>query len=141
LIYADTSVVAAYYLPEALSGRVQSIFGEHDEVFISELVEVEFMAAVSLRLRLGDITPDEARQATDLFTAHADGGLYGKVRLAAGHYRTARDYIGRFDAPLKSPDALHIAAASQRRLPLVAADRQLVRNAEAFGVEAELIEA
>lgn len=141
MIYADTSVVVAYYLPEPSSERVQRTFANEDEVFISELVEVEFVSAVSLRMRLGDISADEARRAADLFTAHADGGLYGKVCLTVRHFRMARGYIGRFEAPLKAPDALHIAAAGERGLRLTAADGQLVRNARAFGVEAELIEA
>lgn len=141
MIYADTSVVIAYYLPEPLSGRVQRTFSEEGEVFISELVEVEFVSAVSLRLRLGDISPGEARRAADLFAAHADGGLYAKARLTAAHYRTARDYIGRFDTPLKSPDALHIAVAGERSLQLLTADRQLAKNAEVFSAKAKLMEA
>lgn len=141
MIYADTSAVVAYYVPEELSEHVQRAFADEDEVFISELVEVEFVSAVSLRMRLGDISSDEARRAAGLFTAHADGGLYGKVGLTARHFRMARGYIGGFEAAIKAPDALHIAAAGERGLRLMAADGQLVRNARAFGVEAELVEA
>lgn len=141
MIYADTSIVVAYYLPEPLSERVQRTFVEEDEVFISELVEVEFASAVSMRLRLGEIAPGEARRVADLFAAHADGGLYATARLSAIHYRTARDYIGSFDSPLESLDALQLAVAGERDLELLTADRQLARNAELFGVKAKLMEA
>lgn len=62
------------------------------------------------------------------------------MHLEAAHYRWARDAIARFDLPLKSPDALHLAAAYVGELRLVTADRQLARNAGALGVRSELIE-
>ena len=62
------------------------------------------------------------------------------MQLEATHYRWARDGIERFDLPLKSPDALHLAAAYVGELRLVTADRQLARNAGALGVRSELIE-
>jgi predicted nucleic acid-binding protein len=52
---------------------------------------------------------------------------------------TARGFIGRFDLPLESPDALHLAVAAEQRLPLVTADQQLARNAASLGLEVELI--
>jgi predicted nucleic acid-binding protein len=141
LIYLDTSVVIAYYLTDAHSARAQEIHARDGDLFISELVELEVMSVISRLLRTGSITADEARRAADLFIGHADGGLYAKANLTAVHFRMARGYVGRFDAPLKAPDALHIAAAGEKGLRLMAADGQLVRNARAFGVEAELVEA
>lgn len=134
MIYLDTSVVIAYYLADAHSERAQEIYARDEDLFISELVELEVMSVISRLLRTGSIPADEARRA-------ADGGLYGKVGLTVRHYRMARGYIGGFEAGAKAPDALHIAAAGERGLRLMAADGQLVRNARAFGVEAELIEA
>jgi predicted nucleic acid-binding protein len=65
--------------------------------------------------------------------------LYGRRHLEAGHYRLARDYIARFDLPLKAPDALHLALCSAEDLTLLTADRQLARNAEALDVRTELV--
>jgi predicted nucleic acid-binding protein len=138
--YFDTSVVVAYYLPEPLSGRVQEIYENILGPEISELVEVEVVAALSLRLRVGDIRREQAERVAGLFTDHLEEGLYVRRHLHAGHYRLARDFIARFDLPLKSPDALHLAICAAEDLSLFTADRQLARNAEALSVDFELVE-
>ena len=66
-------------------------------------------------------------------------GLYARIHIHAGHYLAARAFIARFDLPLRSPDALHLAVAAGEGLPLVTADQQLARNAEALGLEVELV--
>lgn len=137
--YLDTSVVVAYYLPEALSTRAQAIYTAQAAPAISELVELEFFAALSLRLRTGDLERTQAERVASLFLSHLDGGWYTRIHLHAGHYVAARSFIARFDLPLKSPDALHLAVSASERLPLVTADRQLARNAESLGLEVELV--
>ncbi|MDQ3378351.1 MAG: type II toxin-antitoxin system VapC family toxin [Actinomycetota bacterium] len=137
--YFDTSVVVAYYLPEENSAAVQSIYEDADEPEISTLVQLEFFAAVSLRVRIGDLSHEEAEEVSTIFDAHLRDGLYGRRHLEAGHYRLARDYIARFDLPLKAPDALHLALCSAEDLTLLTADRQLARNAEALDVRTELV--
>jgi predicted nucleic acid-binding protein len=37
--YLDTSVVAAYYVPEPLSEKAQELYEAHDRISISDLVE------------------------------------------------------------------------------------------------------
>lgn len=137
--YLDTSVVVAYYVPEALSTRAQAIYTAHTAPAISELVELEFFAALSLRLRTGDLERTQAERVASLFLSHLDGGWYTRIHLHAGHYLAARGFIARFDLPLKSPDALHLAVSASERLALVTADRQLARNAESLGLEVELV--
>lgn len=106
---------------------------------ISALVELEFFAAVSLRVRIGDLAREEAEEVSTLFDSHLQDGLYGRRNLDAGHYRLARAYIARFDLSLKSPDAIHLALCSAEDLTLLTADHQLARNAEAIDVQTELV--
>lgn len=73
------------------------------------------------------------------FLSHLREGVYTEVLLKADHYRQARDYIARFDLPLKAPDALHLAVSAGQGLPLITADRQLARNAATLGIGAELV--
>ena len=115
------------------------MYEEADVPEISALVELEFFAAVSLRVRIGDLGREEAEEVSTLFDSHLQDGLYGRRSLDAGHYRLACDYVARFDLPLKSPDALHLALCAAEDLTLLTADRQLARNAEALGVRAELV--
>lgn len=137
--YLDTSVVVAYYVPEPLSTRVQAIYNAQTGPAISELVELELFAALSLRLRTGDLERAQAERVVTLFLSHLEGGWYTRIHLHAGHYLAARGFIARFDLPLKSPDALHLAVSAAERLPLVTADRQLARNAERLGLEVDLL--
>lgn len=115
------------------------MYEEADAPEIGALVELEFFAAVSLRVRIGDIAREEAEAVSILFKSHLQDGLYSRRSLDAGHFRLARDYIARFDLPLKSPDALHLALCAAEDLTLFTADRQLARNAEVLDVRAELV--
>ncbi len=137
--YLDTSVVVAYYLPEPLSTHAQAIYNAPHTLAISELVELEFFAALCLRLRIGHLERTQAERVASLFLSHLEGGWYTRIHLHAGHYLAARGFIARFDLPLKSPDALHLAVSAGERLPLVTADHQLARNAQSLGLEVELV--
>jgi hypothetical protein len=137
--YLDTSVVVAYYVPESLSTRAQAIYTTQTVPAISELVELEFLAALSLRLRTGDLERTQVDRITSLFLSHTEAGWYTRIHLHAGHYLAARGFIARFDLPLKSPDALHLAVSALERLPLITADQQLARNAETLGLDVDLI--
>lgn len=139
MLYLDTSILVAYYVPEALSQFVQQRLRSAAEITISELAQTEFVAALSLRQRIGDLSLADVQQVTTLFTQHLDENLYRSLHLNRAAYRQARDYIARFDLPLKAPDALHLAAAALEQLPLVTADRQLARNAETLGIDVELL--
>ena len=75
-----------------------------------------------------------------LFDEHLEARLYTSIHLQPDHYRWARAAIARFDLPLKSPDAMHLAAAAIGGCTLVTADRQLARNAESLTVSFDLIE-
>jgi uncharacterized protein len=139
-VYLDSSVVVAYYVPEPNSAHVQRLYEDLGQPVISELVDLEVVAALSLRCRIGDLERTQARRVVGLFDEHRDAGLYARLNLQANHYRWARDAIARFDLPLNAPDALHLAAVREDGLRLVTADRQLARNAEALGVAFDLIE-
>lgn len=138
--YLDTSIVVAYYLPEALSERVQSIYDGDSGPTTSDLVDLELFSALSLRVRTGELARQDADRVARLFVSHLEAGLYARVVLTASHHRSARDLIARFDLPLKAPDALHLAVASAARLPLFTADDQLARNARALGIDVTLIQ-
>jgi len=108
---------------------VQTHFAGNLQPIISSLAEVEVLSVFSRLVRTQSLTLDAAKQVADIFTTHLEQGLYGRLNLQMRHYRQARDYIARFDLPLKSPDALHLAAVALEQLPLVTADGQLARNA------------
>jgi hypothetical protein len=139
LIYLDTSVVAPFYWQEQLSDTVQTLLGNESEVALSQLVEVELFSALSRRVRMGEISQDQAGAIAERFETHVDYGFYTRLPVEGLHYSLAKEWIRRFDTPLRTLDALHLAIASSQGICLITADRGLAGSAEAFGVEVRLL--
>ena len=59
--------------------------------------------------------------------------------MEPAHYQLAREWISRFQTPLRTLDALHLACASSNELCLVTADDGLAESAEALGLEWRLL--
>lgn len=135
----DTSALVAFYVPEAVSGKVQRCYSGLDTAVISALTEIEFYSAVSRRVRMKELARDDARSVVARFEAHVDGRLYRMIPLTEREYALARSWLGAFETSLRTLDALHLAAASANDLVLVTVDKALVRSARHFGVECKLV--
>jgi len=55
MYYIDTSVLVAYYCPEALSEQVQVFLSEQVKPAISSLTEVELFSAIARKVRMGEL--------------------------------------------------------------------------------------
>ncbi|KAM3116328.1 type II toxin-antitoxin system VapC family toxin [Phormidesmis sp. 146-33] len=139
MIYLDTSVVAPLYWAEALSDRVEALLRQEVELGISQLVEVELCSALSRRVRVGEIERDEAQAIASRFQTDLNSGFYSQLDLEPIHYDMARNWIRRFDTPLRTLDALHSAIASAHTIPLVTADEGLAVCANVLGVEVQVL--
>lgn len=135
MIYLDTSVVVAYYCPEPLSGKAERVVRAQVRPAVSELTELEFLSAVSRKVRQRQMRHRDAVRVAAQFLAHLEGLLYTRVALDRRHYRLAGDWMGRFTTPLRTLDALHLAVASSEGMRLATADGTLARSGEALGVE------
>ncbi len=51
MAYIDTSVLVAYYCPEPLSDQVEAILLNTERPAISQLTEVEFISALTRKIR------------------------------------------------------------------------------------------
>jgi len=139
MVYLDTSVLAAYYCPEALSAKVEKAILRRKRLAISLLVEVEFVSAVSRKLREGALTRADAARIVSQFGVHIAEGYYERFAIESSHYEVARDWIGQFVAPLRTLDALHLAVCFAHDAVLLTADAGLARAANRFRVPAELL--
>jgi predicted nucleic acid-binding protein len=88
---------------------------------------------------MGEISLDEARQIAIAFQIDLEDGYCARIPLQPIHYSLAREWLSRFDTPLRTLDALHLAVAASNHLRLVTADEALARAADAFGVEVQLL--
>jgi predicted nucleic acid-binding protein len=105
------------------------------------LTEIELLSAISRKVRMGELEAMEAQKIATKFSTHLGENLYRRLPLERRHYALARDWIGRFQTPLRTLDALHLAVAVSEELRLVTADQGLARSSEIMGMEVQWIAA
>jgi hypothetical protein len=137
--YLDTSVLAAYYAPEARSARVQQLLSRLAGPTVSPLVEVELYCAVARKVRAKEIEPSAALRIFSEFQLHLSEPRFAVVPIQAAEYVLAREWLAQLATPLRVLDALHLAAAFSNDLVLVTADKTLADSAKRFGVKQKLI--
>jgi predicted nucleic acid-binding protein len=141
MAYLDTSVVVAYYCPEALSAAVGKAFARIPTPAISPLTEVEVRSGLALKIRTGQISAADASKILAQFSVHLSDGFYRIVEVGPREFELARDWIGLFTTPLRTLDALHLACAFANGLPILTADKSLSNSARSLGVVCKLIHA
>ena len=139
MIYLDTSVIAPFYWSEALSDMVEKLLRTETARGLSQLVEVELFSALSRRVRMREISQEEARAIANRFQTHLDNDFYLLIPIESVHYQLARNWIGQFNTSLRTLDALHLACASYNNIRLVTADDALAASAEALEIEVQLL--
>jgi len=116
-----------------MSRAVERWFRRLRQPAVSDLAELEVISAIARKIRDRTMSPEDGRKVAAMFLAHLDGGYYTRVPVAREHYRLARDWISRFDIPLSTLDALHLAVSSLAGLRLATADQGLARQARVIG--------
>jgi hypothetical protein len=141
MYYIDTSVIVAYYCPEALSDKAEDFLSKIDRPNISTLTEVEFFSALSRKIRNKEMDAKTARKISAKFLSHLEGKYFHYLPVAANHYRLAGNWIAQFTLPLKSLDAIHLAVASCEDFSMATFDHQLYHNAKKLDINAILLDA
>jgi predicted nucleic acid-binding protein len=139
MAYVDTSVLVACYCAEPLSPKADRAVRRSGPPAISPLVEVEFHSALALKTRVGQIDAKSATRVLATLRLHLEEHRFRIVPIEAKEYALACGWIGRFAAPLRTVDALHLAAAFSAGLPILTADRGLAACAKHFGVKHLLV--
>ena len=133
----DTSVLVAALTDEAATARVQRWLGERqpDELAISEWVATEFSAALSIKLRNGQIGPDERAAALAAFVRLSSESL-SALSVSAAQFRAAARFADQHKLGLRAGDALHLAIAADHGATIATLDQRLAEAALALGVSA-----
>jgi predicted nucleic acid-binding protein len=137
--YIDTSVLGAYYCPEALSAKAEESLREISTPVISLLSEVEFASLISRKRRLRELSVNQAKVIIDLFGNHVAEGSYRRLAVTTEHFLKARQLLTSSDGSLHSLDALHLALAIAENIPLMTADRDLAKAARLLKTNVILI--
>jgi hypothetical protein len=139
MAYLDTSVVVAYYYPEALSLQAQDVLRQQAIPALSFLTEVEFASAVAKKVRQDELSRVDGNRILAKFTSHVDAGLYRMITVKKHHWQLAKGWISLMTTPLRTLDALHLAIASSEDLQLITMDRQLAKAAELLDLDVVLV--
>ena len=125
--YLDTSVLVALFLTDMHTERARRIIGSGDDLLLSDFAAAEFSSAISGFHRVGRLDAEAARSIFadfDAWSVHA----CRPVQLEPLDMRASDQFMRRLDLTLRTPDALHVAAAGRLRASLATFD---VRMAEA----------
>jgi len=139
MFFLDTSILAAYYMPERKTSAIQKILSKPSPKIISPLVHVELFSVVSRRVRMGDYTGEVAREIATQFRHHISTGCFGHIPVTQNEYSLAADWISQFNTPLRTLDALHLASAHHSGLTLLTADKALATSAKKLGISVKYI--
>jgi predicted nucleic acid-binding protein len=128
--YIDTSVLGAYYCPEALSSSAENALRHLKAPVISSLSEVEFASLISRKRRLKELNEHQAQEILDLFGTHVAEGSYRRIAMTTEHFLKARQLITARKVALHTLDALHLSIAITENLALMTADGDLGKAAK-----------
>lgn len=138
--YLDTSALIALYCPEAWSEKTEKIIQGLERIpVISELVEVEFCSVLTRKKHMREISHKSAQSILTEFFLHLEQHYYRHCLLNTSHFQQARNWLCQLKTSLRTLDALHLAVCHQERLPLLTADKRLVRAARFFGIETAVV--
>ncbi len=139
-VYADTSLLTAYYCPERGSDKAQAYLTAQNSIAISWLSETEMISALSKKVRQQAISPDDAQKIIRVFRSHSDAGHYEILSIGINDYRDANRFIGGFNTGLRTLDALHMAVTLRTNKILATADIKLAEAAEGLGGSVDFID-
>jgi predicted nucleic acid-binding protein len=139
MCYIDTSVLVAYYCPEALSDRAEECILSAESPAVSQLTRLELVSAVSRKIREG-MSQEDGQKIIRQFERHLfKEKLYRLLEIEEHHYTMAAGWISQFNTPLRSLDGLHLAASCTAHLTLLTADLRLAQAAQFFGIDVTLL--
>ncbi|MFA6009792.1 MAG: type II toxin-antitoxin system VapC family toxin [Desulfobacteraceae bacterium] len=139
MAYIDTSVLVAYYCPEAISDKVEAMLLSMERPAVSQLTVVELASAISRKIREGTLTRESGEEIISLFNTHITENRFAHYVLQSEHFTTAFKWISRLDTPLRTLDALHLAVAKNCKMPIITSDSHLAQSARILGVDFQYI--
>ena len=133
-IYLDTSALVALFTADPLTGRADAFLRQRAPVLIiSDFTAAEFASAVSRRVRMKELSREQARTLFSSF----DTWISRETELAlteTADIACAAVFLRRLDLALRTPDALHIAIAQRVGADLLTFDQQMAKSAAKLGV-------
>ena len=137
--YLDTSALAKLYLNEPGSDAFADFVRDCDRPRISTLVVAEMRSLLQRHRRVGSIDDAYAGVALDLLLADIEEGRILRLPIHDEDLWGATHLMGSMpSAPLRTLDAIHLAACQARHIRLLAtADARMADAARSLGMDVE----
>lgn len=138
--YLDTSILVAALTNEAKTTSMQSWLAKQEagELAVSDWVATEFSAALSVKLRTGQIAELHRAEALAAF-ARLQAESFVFLAVTATDFKSASRFADQYRLGLRAGDALHLAVCSRHGATLCTLDRRLSEAGPPLGVKTKLL--
>jgi len=140
MLYIDTSVLVAALTNESRTGEMQDWLASQEprDLVISDWVTTEFSAALSMKVRTGQLGPGHRAEVLAALRSMAEASF--EVAAVGRHdFAAAARFSDQHATGLRAGDALHLAIAANHGYRLVTLDHTLTRAGLAVGVNTQLL--
>ena len=140
MLYLDTSLLVAALTREIKTAIVLAWLDDQEpaELAISEWVATEFSAALSIKLRSGQIGANDRADALARFAGLCAESL-AVLPISDIHFRTAARFADQHAIGLRAGDALHLAICADHGAALYTLDRRLSEAGSVLGMTTTLL--
>lgn len=140
MLYVDTSILVAALTNEARTAEMQDWLADQPagNLAVSDWVLTEFSAALSVKLRTGQLRATDRANALAMFAELVEASFY-VLPVRRADFQVAARFADQYTTGLRAGDALHLAVAANHGARIRALDRGLVSAAETLGVSASLV--
>ncbi|MEO7143620.1 MAG: type II toxin-antitoxin system VapC family toxin [Bryobacteraceae bacterium] len=137
MIFVDASVAVKWFLPEQGTEAAQAILSGSEKLIASALIRIEVAAAITRKLRLGELHVGEAEEACHLWIAALSSGII-TISPDEDSIESANELAIQIRHPLQ--DCLYLALARRVDGTLLTADPKFAERSHDCYAKVERLE-
>jgi predicted nucleic acid-binding protein len=129
MIVVDASVAAKWFLPEAGSDEATQLLSGTDKLIAPDLIRVEVAAAITRRVRLGELLEDEAMPICHAWLKALSDGV---ITLTPVEDDLAEAIKLALEIKHPLQDCLYLAVAIRLKAVLITSDPKFIERSSAL---------